>query len=513
MTRQSVKSRLPFLISLVLALLFAGVPGYADTDSADVLRSIAVYNERACGAADEQEWVVRDLAANVENGSEWYILALRARGVAADYALYADRLLEYLNANPVTNAVTRQKYALTLIACGRGDDPCVTAVTADTIGRQGIMSWIWGLHLLNNGAAGSGYTPEQVIAALLDARKPDGGWAVTGAYADADVTAMALQALAPHAGRDSAVRSAVENALTLLSAKQLDSGGFKSYGVENPDSAAQVILALRALGLDPMTDPRFIKNGHTLPDAIAPFLLPDGGVSHTLGGTANAMATAQVFLAFSALTPECGGSPYLFQTPLPQSRARQALSYKIIVCAAAAAVSLVLCAVLFLKGRRKIKSYLSVLALLGAVCAFTLLTDISGVKEYYNGANAARGAVTGRVTMSITCEKVAGRAPYIPADGVILPVTAFELTDGDTVYDLLTRAARQYGLRIEHTGTSRLAYITGIQDLYEFGFGDLSGWVYRVNGASPSVGCGEYVPRDGDNIQWIYSLELGSDIP
>ena len=57
-----------------------------------------------------------------------------------------------------------------------------------------------------------------------------------------------------------------------------------------------------------------------------------------------------------------------------------------------------------------------------------------------------------------------------------------------------------------------MAYIAGINYLYEFDFGELSGWTYRVNGEVPSVGCDKYELKDGDKVEWIYTCELGKDI-
>ncbi|MGM9626294.1 MAG: DUF4430 domain-containing protein [Eubacteriales bacterium] len=51
-----------------------------------------------------------------------------------------------------------------------------------------------------------------------------------------------------------------------------------------------------------------------------------------------------------------------------------------------------------------------------------------------------------------------------------------------------------------------------MQYLYEFDFGDLSGWIYKVNGETPSVGCGDYVLSDGDEIAWLYTCDLGNDL-
>jgi hypothetical protein len=92
---------------------------------------------------------------------------------------------------------------------------------------------------------------------------------------------------------------------------------------------------------------------------------------------------------------------------------------------------------------------------------------------------------------------------------VILDVSEFPIAEGDTVYTVLTDAAKKHKIQIENNGTSTLAYISGINYLYEFDFGELSGWEYRVNGERPSVGAGEYRPKDGDVIEWYYTLTLG----
>ena len=59
----------------------------------------------------------------------------------------------------------------------------------------------------------------------------------------------------------------------------------------------------------------------------------------------------------------------------------------------------------------------------------------------------------------------------------------------------------------------RGTYVAGISHLYEFDFGNLSGWMYRVNGFFPDVACGEYQLSDGDRIEWLYTCDLGRDLP
>ena len=65
---------------------------------------------------------------------------------------------------------------------------------------------------------------------------------------------------------------------------------------------------------------------------------------------------------------------------------------------------------------------------------------------------------------------------------------------------------------MENAGQWDMVYIAGINYLYEFDFGDLSGWIYHVNGSAPSVGCGEYILKDGDRIEWLYTCDLGNDL-
>lgn len=93
-------------------------------------------------------------------------------------------------------------------------------------------------------------TREKLVQTILDAALENGGWALTGTTADPDMTAMAMQALAPYYDTDENVRAAVDKALDVLSAAQLPTGGFVSWGSENSESCAQVIVALTALGID-----------------------------------------------------------------------------------------------------------------------------------------------------------------------------------------------------------------------------------------------------------------------
>lgn len=287
---------------LVCLLIFTlSVSAANDTDdTATLVDDILAFKLEEAGARSLLQWIEGELTAGAgTKTSEWLIIGLRQYDAEADFTLWADALESFLDGADITAAASRQRYALALIACGRRDSPHVASLSADTVGEGGVMTGIYGLHLLNNGAQ-PGKTAREVIDDLLSLRMPDGGWALMGKNSDVDITAMAVQALAPHYGEDD-VRAAVDGALDLLGEKQLEDGGYRSFGTNNPESPAQVIVALSSLGIDPAEDERFIKNGSTLLDGMLKFRLSDGSFSHTEDGDSNQNATTQVFYSLVSL--------------------------------------------------------------------------------------------------------------------------------------------------------------------------------------------------------------------
>jgi hypothetical protein len=124
--------------------------------------------------------------------------------------------------------------------------------------------------------------------------------------------------------------------------------------------------------------------------------------------------------------------------------------------------------------------------------------------------------------LSITCQQLVvnlsrlpvGKQGLVPGYGEILPLTEFNWQEGDTVFDLLQRGTRQQGIHMEFTRTPiyNSTYIEGIHNLYEFDAGELSGWMYRVNGVFPNRGASAYVLKAGDVVEWIFTLDLGRDV-
>ncbi len=107
-----------------------------------------------------------------------------------------------------------------------------------------------------------------------------------------------------------------------------------------------------------------------------------------------------------------------------------------------------------------------------------------------------------------------GKEDLVPQDGWLLEPTEVSFAEGESVFDLLQRTCREEDIHMEFSITPMLgsAYVEGIGNLYEVDCGDLSGWVYAVNGVSPNTSASDCLLRDGDAVEWRYTCDLGGDV-
>jgi len=153
-------------------------------------------------------------------------------------------------------------------------------------------------------------------------------------------------------------------------------------------------------------------------------------------------------------------------------------------------------------------------------------TKIQSVDEYYLTHIDEIKADSKVVTLSIRCDTILNNweyldrqlqnEKYVPIDGVILPPTKYVLRPGDTVFDILDRAVRHNKIQMEfqasHLNSYGSVYVQGINYLYEFSCGELSGWMYSVNEKFPNFGCSKYILEPNDIIEWSYTCDLGRDV-
>lgn len=125
-------------------------------------------------------------------------------------------------------------------------------------------------------------------------------------------------------------------------------------------------------------------------------------------------------------------------------------------------------------------------------------------------------------TLSIECSTIlnnlsdldADKRELVPSNGVILEPTEVTFYDGESVFDVLRRVCKEKEIHLESSWTPiyNSAYVEGINNLYEFDCGELSGWTYCVDGWFPNYGCSRYQLKDGEKIEWRYTCDLGKDV-
>ena len=299
----------------VLALCFSASACNAQTKtpvketqaaaSEDVLQSAADWLMNTVGkpgyGSVGGEWTTMALArSNVEVPESWfedYFQALCAHTAEAGGVLDARKHSDYSRVILAVTAIGKDP------ADVGGFDMLQPLADFDQTVFQGTNGAIYALLALDcgnyeipeNETMNTQATRELYVDYILNAQLPNGGWSFSGSEPEADMTAMALQALAKYRDRED-VAQAVDKSLDILSQLQNDQGGFFTEDTGTSETIAQVIVALGELEID-LEEERFVKNGHTLMDALLQFRTEDGGFSHLLGEEADLLATEQAFYA------------------------------------------------------------------------------------------------------------------------------------------------------------------------------------------------------------------------
>lgn len=350
-------------VILIMAFLtvfvqpIAAVSGGSAPDEAGLISvsdGIIKWKKQSIGVFDDGNLLCGKftMLAGTSSG-DWYPIGLSRLGKDDNYigylALLKDNIERRYSENGGLDRVKATEWHRTVLAIlASGGDP--TALCTDengkaidlisdgiynrgntvSLGAQGISGWIWGLIALDGRCYeipdGAYYSREDIIKEILCRQLDDGGFALSGGVSDPDITAMAIQALAPYYNdektytytrletgndRTAAVKLIIDEALERLSSLQLDSGDYRSWGIRNSGSVCQVIVALCSLGIDPVSDPRFIKNGNTLWDGLMIYRVSDGGFANALAYNeknqsaepekSNSMAGEQALYAIAAM--------------------------------------------------------------------------------------------------------------------------------------------------------------------------------------------------------------------
>ncbi len=335
-------------------VLASGGNNAEESELISVSDGIIKWKKHSMGIPEEDFLLCEKFTALAGTSSgDWYPIGLSGLGKDDNYIGYLASLKDNIERRYAEDggldrvkATEWHRTALSMLAAG-GDpttlckdengntinliaDGVYNRGNISSLGAQGISSWIWGLIALDSRfyevPEDAYYSREDIIKEILSRQLDDGGFALSGSVSDPDITAMAIQALAPHyndeksytytlpgtkGDKTATVRTVIDEALNRLSSLQLDTGDYRSWGLRNSGSVCQVIVALCSLGINPVEDIHFIKNGNTLWDGLMIYHMPDGGFVNSFAydeenpssepDKSNSMAGEQALYAIAAM--------------------------------------------------------------------------------------------------------------------------------------------------------------------------------------------------------------------
>ncbi len=163
---------------------------------------------------------------------------------------------------------------------------------------------------------------------------------------------------------------------------------------------------------------------------------------------------------------------------------------------------------------------------LGALIYFFVTADFRLPDDYYSDSIKEISPGDKTVFIKISCETILDNmeklskdikdSDYVPDDGIILPKTEYVFEEGDSVFDILLRATRNKMIHLDFSGNpddvSGAVYIKGINHIYEYSCGPLSGWLFKINGEFSSNESSGHFLSDKDFVEWVYTCDLGRDV-
>ncbi len=188
---------------------------------------------------------------------------------------------------------------------------------------RGIFGNVWWLRAMDSGNHSfpkakneeKQVTRAKLVVTLLNMQLDSGAWSLSE-IPDTDTTAMVIESLAPYMsakktgdkGLAERVTGAINKGLKWLEAKQNYAGDYNSFGGHGTaETTAQIICALTAVGINPNTDERFMRGGHSVVDGLLLYRNEKNGafrhVNEAVPGfkaTDNQLATEQACYALAA---------------------------------------------------------------------------------------------------------------------------------------------------------------------------------------------------------------------
>ena len=269
-------------------------------------------------------------------GDEWSLFTtLRAGGTVseADRTAYCESVKANLDSGKNLNTNDYARLVLTLGAMGKdpanfeGYNLVEKLYNNPNLGKQASNMVCWALIALDSRnydiPQSAPWTRQNLIDRLLQFQITDGDnvggfdLSVDGTTGSVDMTGMVLQALAPYNTAEyPAVQAAFEDAHDYLKKRLTLNAGYVEGGTENSCTAAQVVVALCAAGIDPLKS----ENGYTVGESnlitnLHSFRVDTGAggfKTYLNGANADLMGTQQTTYALVAYQRFAEGQTRLY---------------------------------------------------------------------------------------------------------------------------------------------------------------------------------------------------------
>lgn len=146
--------------------------------------------------------------------------------------------------------------------------------------------------------------------------------------------------------------------------------------------------------------------------------------------------------------------------------------------------------------------------------ALLALSDLnSGKSKYHNplpGISGGGGTVLPPVTPVVEKNIAAISIQGDRTTGTILPYTVWQWEGSGTVLNQLRTVLNDRGISYNISSDGYVSMIGGLAHK-KVGY-PLSGWLFKVNSVFSNAGTATCILRNGDEVEWVYTLDGGRDV-
>ena len=301
-----LKKLLCLLLSIIMIVSMATVSLASENDVYDVIST-------GIGSAEaylSEKLTEMHNAEGVAYGSDWAIITMLRGGKTIDSAIlteYTESLIETVkgwDSNVKPTDAAKAVLAFTIMdkdACNIEGVNLINLICNSERLESGTNELAYSLLAIYASNADvpqdALWDKDEIIERLLTFQTENGGFGLFDTEtADVDMTAICVQALAPYKS-DEAVTTAIEKAVDFLANTISADWDYD----DNPNTTAQVLLALASLGID-VTDPANgfgNGNGENIVTVLENYRNTDGN-GYLYNSSVNTMATYQIMQGYDA---------------------------------------------------------------------------------------------------------------------------------------------------------------------------------------------------------------------